>query len=84
MEFQNHSVTQTIVSLVGLSLEIQKVQRTENYQNRYGLIHSVRLLTCDFEIIHQNSRAIDGANELIHEMRNFVEFSEYNIVNDHC
>jgi hypothetical protein len=50
----------------------------------YGSVHSVRLLACDFEIIRQNGSAKNGANEMIHEMQEFVKFSEYNIVNDHC
>jgi hypothetical protein len=33
MEFQNYFVTRMRVSLLGLSMEVRKVQRTQNYQN---------------------------------------------------
>jgi hypothetical protein len=84
MEFQNHDVTRMIATLFGLSLEVRKCRGHKMTKTRYGSIHSVRSLACNFEIIRQNSSAIDGAKEMIQEMQEFIKFSEYNIVNDHC
>jgi hypothetical protein len=35
-------------------------------------------------LTHANAPEGNTENEIIHEMQEFVKFSEYNIVNDHC
>jgi hypothetical protein len=43
----------------------------------------VCVLARDFDMIRQKSIAIHPENEVIHEMQEFMMFSEHNIVDDH-